>query len=112
MAKLRLRLKQDDQPCRVVPGVFVGGAGAARNLKALRKRGITHIVNAAPTVPCHFADNPEGCFTYLTLHLFDDPEAGGSPPPAALRAYSCLDRSHAAEACCCCATRASRVRRL
>jgi hypothetical protein len=77
LAKLRLRAKQDDQPCRVVPGVFVGGAGAARNLKALRKRGITHIVNAAPAVPCHFADNPEGCFSYLALQLFDDPDAGG-----------------------------------
>lgn len=26
-------------------------------------------------MPCHFKDNPEGCFTYLALPLFDDPEA-------------------------------------
>lgn len=59
-------------------GLYIGGAGAARNLKALRKRGITAVVNAAPSVPCYFRDNPEGAFTYLALPLFDDPEAGAS----------------------------------
>jgi hypothetical protein len=84
LSALRLRSKQDSLPCRITPGVFIGGAAAARNLKGLRKRGITHILNAAPAVPCHFKDNPEGCFTYLALPLFDDPEAG-----ACLRIASC-----------------------
>ncbi|EFN57172.1 hypothetical protein CHLNCDRAFT_30542 [Chlorella variabilis] len=75
LAALRLRAKNDCLPCRVAPGLYIGGAGAARNLKALRKRGITHIVNAAPSVPCHFKDNPEGCFAYLSLPLFDDADA-------------------------------------
>lgn len=65
-------------------GLYIGGAGAARNIKALRKRGITHVVNASPTVPCHFRDNPEGCFEYLALPLFDDPEAGGFLSAAAI----------------------------
>ena len=64
-------------PCRVAEGLYVGGAAAARNLKALRKRGITHIINASPSLPCYFKDNPEGSFTYLVVPLFDDPEAGG-----------------------------------
>ena len=76
LAALRLRSKHDSLPARVAPGLFIGAAGAARNLKALRKRGITHIVNAAPAVPCHFRDNPEGAFEYLALPLFDDPDAG------------------------------------
>lgn len=69
--------KKDCLPCRVAEGLFIGGAGAARNLKALRKRGITAIVNAAPSVPCHFKDCPEDEFEYLVLPLFDDPDAGG-----------------------------------
>ena len=77
IAAARARSNKDCMPCRVAPGLYIGGAGAARNLKALRKRGITHVVNAAPAVPCHFKDNPEGAFAYLQLPLFDDPDAGG-----------------------------------
>lgn len=78
LAALHLRgPKADALPACVADGLYLGGAGAARNLKALRKRGITHIVNASPTVPCHFRDNPEGAFEYLALQLFDDPDAGG-----------------------------------
>ncbi len=69
--------KKDCLPCPVAEGLFIGGAGAARNLKALRKRGITAVVNAAPSVPCHFKDCPEDEFEYLVLPLFDDPDAGG-----------------------------------
>ena len=70
----------DALPCRVAEGLYVGGAAAARNLKALRKRGITAILNASPSLPCYFKDNPEGCFEYLVVPLFDDPEAGGCLP--------------------------------
>ena len=77
LAAARARTKKDCLPCRVAEGLFIGGAGAARNLKALRKRGITAVVNAAPSVPCHFKDCPEDEFTYLALPLFDDPDAGG-----------------------------------
>lgn len=76
LAQARARVKNDALPARVADGLFLGGAGAARNLKALRKRGITHVVNASPSVPCHFRDNPEGAFEYLALPLFDDPDAG------------------------------------
>jgi hypothetical protein len=70
----------DALPCRVAEGLYLGGAAAARNLKALRKRGITAIVNSSPSLPCYFKDNPEGCFDYLVVPLFDDPEAGGCWP--------------------------------
>jgi hypothetical protein len=87
LAALRLRVKKDTLPARVAEGLFIGGAGAARNLKALRKRGITHIVNAAPAVPCHFRDNPEGVFEYLALPLFDDPDADLLPHIEASNAF-------------------------
>lgn len=87
LAALRLRAKKDVLPARVADGLFIGGAGAARNLKALRKRGITHIVNAAPAVPCHFRDNPEGAFEYLALPLFDDPDADLLPHVEAANAF-------------------------
>lgn len=77
LAAARAHTKRDCLPCRVSGGLFIGGAGAARNLKALRKRGITAVVNAAPSVPCYFKDCPEDEFTYLSLPLFDDPDAGG-----------------------------------
>lgn len=79
LAAARAHTKRDCLPCRVSGGLFIGGAGAARNLKALRKRGITAVVNAAPSVPCYFKDCPEDEFTYLSLPLFDDPDAGGCP---------------------------------
>jgi len=63
---------KDKTPCRVADGLYIGAIGAARNLKALRKRGITHILNASPIVPCYFRDNPEGAFQYLTIPIYDD----------------------------------------
>ncbi|RMZ57025.1 hypothetical protein APUTEX25_002257 [Auxenochlorella protothecoides] len=72
---IRAGAKQDRMPCRVLKGLYVGGIGAARNLRAMRKAGITHVVNASPVVPCFFRDAPEGAVTYLTIPLFDDEEA-------------------------------------
>lgn len=50
-----------------------GSIGAARNIKALQKCGITHILNASPAVPCFFQEH--GNFEYLQVNLFDDSEA-------------------------------------
>ena len=63
---------KDKSPCQVLEGLFIGPIGAARNLKALRKRGITHILNVSPIVPCYFRDNPEGAFTYHLVPIYDD----------------------------------------
>ena len=73
------------QPPHLSPLSPAGGAGAARNLKALRKVGVTHILTASPAVPCFFADNPpERAFRYLSLRLWDDPGADlGEHLPAA-----------------------------
>lgn len=63
---------KDKAPCKVAEALYIGPIGAAKNLKALRKRGITHILNASPIVPCYFIDNPEGAFSYHHVPLFDD----------------------------------------
>lgn len=75
LAALRKAARADSRPCKVADGLYVGGIGAARNLKALRKAGITHVVNASPVVPCFFRDNPEGAFEYLVVPLYDDASA-------------------------------------
>ncbi|KAL4425354.1 hypothetical protein ABPG75_009370 [Micractinium tetrahymenae] len=95
VAAARARGK-DSLPCRIAEGLFIGGAGAARNLKALRKRGITAIVNAAPSVPCHFKDCPEDEFTYLALPLFDDPDADLAPHIEAANAFISAARARGA----------------
>lgn len=96
LAAARARTKKDCLPCRVAEGLFIGGAGAARNLKALRKRGITAVVNAAPSVPCHFKDCPEDEFTYLALPLFDDPDADLAPHVEAANAFIAAARARGA----------------
>lgn len=78
MAQLKRRQLQgkDKWPCKVAPGLFIGAVGAARNLKALRKRGITHIVNASPIVPCYFRDAPSpGTIQYHCVPIYDDESA-------------------------------------
>jgi Dual specificity phosphatase, catalytic domain len=72
LALLQKLAGKDKSPCQVLPGLFIGPIGAARNLKALRKRGITHIFNVSPIVPCYFRDNPEGAFTYHLVPIYDD----------------------------------------
>lgn len=72
LALLRRAAGKDKYPCQVLPGLFIGPMGAARNLKALRKCGITHILNVSPVVPCYFRDNPEGAFAYHLVPIYDD----------------------------------------
>lgn len=67
---------KDKLPCKVAPGLYIGAIGAARNLKALRKRGITHVVNASPIVPCYFRDTPSpGTIHYHCVPIYDDESA-------------------------------------
>lgn len=72
-------IKTRNQPTTAILRLYPGSAAAARNLKALRKRGVTHILNASPVVPCYFQQRPptdDGPhFSYLTIPLFDDPAA-------------------------------------
>ena len=74
---LRKKLEgKDNQLHLVLPGLFIGPIGAARNLKALRKSGITHILNLSPVVPCYFIDNPEGAFCYHHItSIYDSSDA-------------------------------------
>jgi atypical dual specificity phosphatase len=87
MAALKLAARRsldaaggDRAPARVAPGLFLGAAAAARNGRGLARRGVTHVLNASPAVPCHFrVAAPPGAaapLRYLLLEdLFDDAEA-------------------------------------
>jgi protein-tyrosine phosphatase len=59
---------EDCEPCRVAPGLFIGSLGAAKNLPALHKEGITHILNASPIVPCYHRRH----FRYKVVSVYDD----------------------------------------
>ena len=47
-----------------------GSIGSARNLEGLKKRGVTHILNASPIVPRFHKRH----FSYMTVHVYDDAE--------------------------------------
>ena len=53
----------------VLPDLFLGDRGDARDRDRLRSRGVTHVVNCSRELPCHF----EGDFTYLWLWM-EDPD--------------------------------------
>jgi protein-tyrosine phosphatase len=59
---------EDTEPCRVAPGLFIGSLGAAKNLPALHKEGVTHILNASPIVPCYHRRH----FRYKVVSVYDD----------------------------------------
>ena len=63
-------------PSRVAPRLYVGGAASARDAAALAAAAITHIVNAAPSVPNWFEkagdENAPSQLTYLNVPVFDD----------------------------------------
>jgi hypothetical protein len=54
---------------QILPDLFLGDRGTARDLVRLRQRGITHIINCSKELPCHFPDD----FEYLWLAL-EDPD--------------------------------------
>jgi protein-tyrosine phosphatase len=53
----------------ILPDLFLGDRGDARDRECLRRRGITHIVNCSKELPCHF----ERDFHYLWLRM-EDPD--------------------------------------
>ena len=59
---------------QVMPSLFLGDLQDARDLPALKREGITHIVNCASELPCYFAEE----FTYLALTLRDPDASLGS----------------------------------
>lgn len=84
--KLALLNKQagaDKTPIEVMDGVYIGAGAAAKNLKALRKAHITHIVNATTVILCHFMHQTSEKnlyeFSYLKVPVFDDESSDLSP---------------------------------
>lgn len=62
---------------QISQNLFLGDRDDARDLQRLRSRGITHIVNCAEEIPCHYP----GDFEYLYLRLADpDARFGGLIP--------------------------------
>jgi hypothetical protein len=53
----------------ILPDLFLGDRGDARDRERLRQRGITHVVNCSKELPCHF----EGELAYLWLKM-EDPD--------------------------------------
>ncbi|KAG6599622.1 Dual specificity protein phosphatase 1 [Phytophthora cinnamomi] len=62
---------KDNVPVAVdgVSGLFIGSYGAANNLDALKREGITHILCVSPTLPLQFPEE----FAYLRLEVADLP---------------------------------------
>lgn len=58
-----------DEPLvdEILPRLYIGDASAALNYDFLKKKGFTHIVNAAKEIPSPFS----GEFSYLNLKLDD-----------------------------------------
>lgn len=61
---------QDREPCEVLPGLFIGPIGAARNLESLQKSGITYVLNASPVIPCFH----KKYLRYKKVFVYDDPD--------------------------------------
>jgi atypical dual specificity phosphatase len=59
---------------QIIPGLFLGDREDARDRQLLKREGITHIVNCAAELSCHF----EREFIYLSLKLKDPDPAFGS----------------------------------
>ena len=53
------------------PCFCTGAISAARDLEGLRERGVTHVLNASPVVPCFYKKH----LRYHVVHILDDPEA-------------------------------------
>ncbi|KAL0042951.1 hypothetical protein WJX79_004797 [Trebouxia sp. C0005] len=67
---VRRFVHQDREPCAVLPGLYIGPIGAARNLESLQKNGITHVLNASPVIPCFHKRQ----LRYKKLLVYDDPD--------------------------------------
>ena len=67
----------------IVPGVYVGGEGVAKNRATLDEHGITHVINCVGfVIPNYF----EPDLVYKTMWLQDTPDEDISPV-----LYDCFD---------------------
>lgn len=69
-AQLKHVRPEYDAPCKIADGLFIGGVGAARDLKALQALGVTHVLNASPIVPCFHRKH----LRYKAVVVYDDSE--------------------------------------
>ncbi|XP_028795011.1 dual specificity protein phosphatase 1-like isoform X2 [Neltuma alba] len=63
--------KQDNVPCQIEEGLFLGSVGAAANKDALKNFNVTHVLTVANTLtPAHPDD-----FVYKTINVVDREDA-------------------------------------
>ncbi|XP_054808008.1 dual specificity protein phosphatase 1 isoform X2 [Prosopis cineraria] len=63
--------KQDNVPCQIEEGLFLGSVGAAANKQALKNLNVTHVLTVANTLtPAHPND-----FVYKTISVVDRDDA-------------------------------------
>ncbi|XP_057421881.1 dual specificity protein phosphatase 1-like isoform X2 [Lotus japonicus] len=60
-------LKEDDTPCKIHEGLFLGSIGTANNKDALKKVNVTHVL----TVAGKLAPPHPGDFVYKTIDVAD-----------------------------------------
>jgi len=58
-----------NQPSLISQDIVIGSSNHAQDLALLEKLGVTHIMNAAPSVPNYYEDK----FIYYNLPIKDDP---------------------------------------
>ncbi|XP_051125445.1 dual specificity protein phosphatase 1 [Andrographis paniculata] len=60
-------IKEDNVPCKIDEGLYLGSLGAANNRSALKSLNVTHILTVANSLnPAHPND-----FTYKRIQVFD-----------------------------------------
>mmetsp|Transcript_36956 Transcript_36956/g.71300 ORF Transcript_36956/g.71300 Transcript_36956/m.71300 type:complete len:100 (-) Transcript_36956:660-959(-) len=64
---LAAKMAKRGQISEILPYIFLGNGYSARNLAALKEKGITHIMNVADDVE----NFHPGKFTYINLHVAD-----------------------------------------
>ncbi|XP_042381231.1 dual specificity protein phosphatase 1-like [Zingiber officinale] len=61
--------REDNVPCKIEEGLFLGSVGAALNKPALKNLNITHILTVAKSLDPAFPDE----FIYKKIDVFDTP---------------------------------------
>ncbi|XP_057956801.1 dual specificity protein phosphatase 1 isoform X2 [Malania oleifera] len=60
-------IREDNIPCKIEEGLFLGSVGAANNKNALKSLNITHILTVASSIAPAYPND----FTYKTIKVYD-----------------------------------------
>ena len=68
--KTSIQQNNGERPIQVEDRVFIGGRQIAQNKTVLLTYGITHVLNAAPSM-CDNYHQSDRCFTYKIVRIFE-----------------------------------------